>query len=208
MKNLILSFTFFASMVLLGCKQGSKEEAQSLSEEPQTEIAPTERQMSVGESENYAPQSVNDSLAEKIKAYITSEYINKGDLEFIPEEQRKFQLYQIDLNNDGNKEIFVNFMTSYFCGSGGCNILLLSHDLKKITNFSVMITPLFVENETKNDWRIILVRSVGELKELSFNKGTYPSNPSVVNKAPYDAPSGHAEIMFDDTFSKAKTYSF
>jgi len=45
-------------------------------------------------------------------------------------------------------------------------------------------------------------------KELKYENGTYPSNPSVVAKAPRDAPSDQAEVIFDEDFSRAKTYSF
>jgi hypothetical protein len=208
MKNLMLSFALITTLVMTSCKQSSKIETQTLDEEPQAEKAPKVKEVSANATEIYAPQSVNDTLAERIKTYIKDEYLKKNDLELIPVEQRKFQFYQIDLDNDGKPEIFVNFLTSFFCGTGGCNILLLNNNLKKITNFTVMRTPLYVENKSKNGWKIILVRSEGELKELSFNKGTYPSNPSVVEKAPYDAPSGSAVIMFDETYSKAKTYAF
>jgi hypothetical protein len=53
-----------------------------------------------------------------------------------------------------------------------------------------------------------LVKDAGVFKELTFENGSYPSNPSVLPKAPYDAPSGHAQVMFDDSFYKSKTFEF
>jgi hypothetical protein len=156
----------------------------------------------------FAKQSVNDKLAIEIKNYIITKLLTIEDLKLIPEDQRKFQIYQIDLNNDGENEIFVNFITSYFCGSGGCTILLLNNQLKTITKFNATRTPLFAEQMLKNGWRILLTKSEGELKEMVYNDGTYPSNPSLIEKAPYDAPSGHSEIMFDINFSNPKTYNF
>ena len=156
----------------------------------------------------FAKQSVNDKLAIEIKNYIITKLLTIEDLKLIPEDQRKFQIYQIDLNNDGENEIFVNFITSYFCGSGGCTILLLNNQLKPITKFTATRTPLFAEQMLKNGWRILLTKSEGELKEMVYNDGTYPSNPSLIEKAPYDAPSGHSEIMFDINFSNPKTYNF
>jgi hypothetical protein len=156
----------------------------------------------------FAKQSVNDKLAIEIKNYIITKLLTIEDLKLIPEDQRKFQIYQIDLNNDGENEIFVNFITSYFCGSGGCTILLLNNQLKTITKFTATRTPLFAEQMLKNGWRILLTKSEGELKEMVYNDGTYPSNPSLIEKAPYDAPSGHSEIMFDINFSNPKTYNF
>lgn len=156
----------------------------------------------------YTPATVNDDLAVKLADYIWTQILSANEINLIPIEQRKFQLYQIDLNGDGKNEIIINFMTSYFCGSGGCSLMLLNANLEKITYFTVMRTPLYAETTIQNNWRILLTRSEGELKELVYNNGTYPSNPSVLNKAPYDAPSGHAEIIFDNTFSPAKTYPF
>lgn len=203
MKNVLLLFVVVS--VLYTCKKKIENQvAEPIIEDKveQVEVKNEEPK------EIFTPQSVNDTLAEQIKDFITTQYLSEGDLNIIDESQRKFQLYQIDLNNDGNNEVFVNFMTSYFCGTGGCTLLLLSPELKPITKFTVTSTPLWVEQTMKNGWKIILTRSQGELKELIYTNGTYPSNPSMVAKAPYDAASGHAEILFDNNFSPAKTYTF
>ena len=122
----------------------------------------------------------------------------KDELSFLEPKDRKFQFYKIDLNNDGNEEIFVRLMSSYFCGSGGCTFLLLDKYAEVITKFTVTRAPIFVESTKVNGWSVLLVRDAGVLKELTFENGSYPSNPSVLPKAPYDAPSGHAQLMFDD----------
>ena len=59
----------------------------------------------------------------------------------------------------------------------------------------------------KNDWKILTVKSGNEWKELDFSNGKYPSNPSILKKAPYDAPSGHAELIFGET-DKVKIFKF
>ncbi|GAA4299318.1 hypothetical protein [Aestuariibaculum suncheonense] len=202
MKKVFLLF----AVVSVWC--ACKEKVQDQNTEPTEQKVEQVKVEDNTPEEIYAPQSVNDALAEQIKIFITKQYLSEDDLRIIPEEQRKFQLYQIDLNNDGNNEVFVNFMTSYFCGTGGCTILLLNQDLKPITKFTVTQTPLWVEQAMKNGWKVVLTRSQGELKELVFANGTYPSNPSVADRAPYDAASGHAEILFDSNFSSPKTYSF
>ncbi|MBD0825232.1 hypothetical protein [Aestuariibaculum marinum] len=202
MKKTLLLFVIVG--VLHACKNKVEHQVTEPLEQPVEQVDVKKE----APKEIYASQSVNDALAEQIKDFITTQYLSEGDLNIIDASQRKFQLYQIDLNNDGKNEVFVNFMTSYFCGTGGCTILLLSPELKTITRFTVTRTPLWVEPSMKNGWKIILTRSLGELKELTYANGTYPSNPSMVEKAPYDAASGHAEILFDDNFSPPKTYSF
>ena len=157
--------------------------------------------------EEFVQQSVDKQLASNIKNFLVNDYL-KDDLQFIPKEQRKFQFYKIDLNGDGNNEIFVRFLTSYFCGSGGCTFLLLDKYGEIITKFTVTREPFWVEQKKENGWAIILVKDSGVFKELKFENGSYPGNPSVLPKAPYDAPSGHAEIIFDENYSKAKTYEF
>ena len=150
---------------------------------------------------------VNDELADSIRNYLTSEYLTEGDQRAIADDQRKFQLHQIDLNGDGQSEVFINFITSYFCGTGGCTLLLLSHDRELITEFTVTRPPLWAEPTTKNGWRVLLVRSEGALKKLVYQDGTYPSNPSVVEETA-DEPSAQAEQIFGEEGGDTKTYDF
>ena len=154
----------------------------------------------------YAKQSVDDTLATKIKNYITAGFLTKNDLKAIPENQRKFQFYKIDLNNDGKNEVFVNFLTSYFCGSGGCTLLLLDHKLAKINKFTATRT-LFVEQTLQNNWRVILTESEGSWRKLVYINGSYPSNPSMV-KTTDEFPGDESEILFQEGSSKLKTYTF
>lgn len=155
----------------------------------------------------FAPQTVDDQLAININKYLIDDYL-KRELNIMSEADRKYQFHKIDLNADGIEEIFLRFESTFFCGSGGCTYLLLDSEFNKITHFTVMNAPVFVEPTSENGWKLLLVKSEGELKELKFEDGSYPSNPSVVHKAPYDAPSGHAQVLFDDASIKSKTYTF
>ena len=157
--------------------------------------------------EEFASQSIDDGVAENIKNLLVNDYL-KNDLSIMDKSDRKFQFYQVDLNGDGDKEIFVRFLTPYFCGTGGCTFFLLDKHGELITKFTVTRAPIFVEGKKVNGWSILLVKDGGVFKELKYENGTYPSNPSVLPKAPYDAPSGHAEVLFHEDFSKAKTYYF
>ncbi|MCM5664162.1 hypothetical protein [Galbibacter mesophilus] len=204
MKFLIIIAIIFCA----ACKESPKEKSTSMPTEETAPIASEENKSStIDDNMEYAQASVNDGLAKKVANYLKNDYL-KDDYSILMERDKKFQLYEIDLNEDGEKEIFINFMTPYFCGTGGCSMLLLNADLKKISHFSVMNPPLFVEKTMKNGWKILLIKDRGEFKELLHLKDGYPSNPSVLPKAPYDAPSGHAEILFDENYSKAKTYTF
>lgn len=155
---------------------------------------------------DFAKQGVDDELADKIKDYLTTEFMTEGDLRAITEDQRKFQLYKVDLNKDGNEEVFVNFITPYFCGTGGCTVLLLNSDQDLITGFSPTRT-LYVEETLENDWRVILTKTEGAWRKLIYENSTYPSNPSMVETT-NESPSDNAEKMFDAEYSKSKTYNF
>jgi len=211
MKKLIL---LFALMAFVACKN-QKSEAEEMENETREMVdkekpaagslsETTDRQ---ADQELYAPQSSDDGNAASIKNALVNDLL-KDDLAAMEETDRKFQYFTVDLNNDGKNEHFVAFLSRYFCGSGGCTVMLLDHEASVITRFTVMNTPIWAEKATTNGWRNLLVRSEGELKELRFDGSTYPSNPSVVPTASFDAPSGSAIIMFDDNFAKAKTYTF
>ena len=156
---------------------------------------------------SFVQQSTNQQTADSIKSFLVNDYL-KEELSLLTAKDRKFQFYKIDLNADGKDEIFVRFMSSYFCGSGGCTFLLLDQYSKIITRFSVTRAPIFVEPSKVNDWALLLVKDAGVFKELIFENGSYPSNPSVLPKAPYDAPSGHAQVMFHDELYESKTFEF
>lgn len=206
MKNAMLILSVLA---LFACQNKSTKSQEIMVPEPvtKTEVVGERSQDDKRMQELYAPQSSDDQVAANIRNFLVNEYLKK-DLSLLSEEDRKFQYFSVDLNGDGKDEYFVNFMTSYFCGTGGCSVVLLDHESKVITNFTVMDNPIYAENDKTNGWKIILVRNKGELKVLKYENGKYPSNPSVLPKAPFDAPSGSAIIMFDENFAKPKTYNF
>ena len=205
MKNLFLALTLF--LFLPACTS-DKASSESPAEEIPNEIADD---LPKGEPDSdgpqFAPETADEATAEWISGLLVSEYV-KEDLEYIEDNERVFQYFPVDLNNDEQNEYFVRFMNSWFCGSGGCTFFLLSAEGEMITKFTVTNPPIFVEPVKKNGWSVLLVKDRGEWKELTFENGSYPSNPTILDKAPYDAPSGHARVLFDEDFGKAKTWTF
>lgn len=203
-KYILLLFVISTGLFFNSCKndssKNSKTEVHSEDGEKNSEYG------KVAELSDFAQQSVDDELAEKVKNYLITEFLTDGDLRAIKEDQRKFQLYKIDLNNDGNDEVFVNFMNSYFCGTGGCTVLLLDSDLELITRLSPTRT-LYVEKILENGWSVLFTETEGNWKKLIYKNGTYPSNPTMVETT-NELPSDQAQIMFDEESSKLKTYTF
>lgn len=207
MKNLYLTFI---CLLVLSCKGDGQKSSQSIDKAPEqitTSDTTTGDKIPENKTTAYVPQSTDEQTANNLKNFLVNDFL-KDDISFLEPKDRKFQFYKIDLNNDGNEEIFVRFIGSYFCGSGGCTFLLLDKYGEVITKFTVTRAPIFVESTQVNGWSVLLVKDAGVLKELTYENGSYPSNPSVLPKAPYDAPSGHAQVMFDDSFYLSKTFDF
>lgn len=207
MKNLCLAFI---CLLVLSCKGEHEQSNKNIDTIPE-KITGSDTVIKDKIPENkttaFVSQSTDEQTANNLKNFLLNDFL-KDDISFLEPKDRKFQFYKIDLNNDGNEEIFVRFISSYFCGSGGCTFLLLDKYGEIITKFTVTRAPIFVEPAKVNGWSVLLVKDAGVFKELTFDNGSYPSNPSLLSKAPYDAPSGHAQVMFDDSFYQSKTFEF
>ena len=204
MKN--KSLHIFFSILIISFSDCKKKNYKAATIQTKESITVEKEEHKSPAEDAFVSQTQNDELAEKIKNYITKNYLSEADLRAINASDKKFQLYQIDLNNDGKQEVFVNFMTPYFCGTGGCTLLLLDDKMKLINKFTVTRTPIFAKNTMINDWKVLLTRSQGDLKKLVYSNGTYPTNPSMVEET-VEKPGNDAEIIFDEAKS-AKTYSF
>ncbi len=156
----------------------------------------------------YNPDTTDNATAEKLKLYL-QDYL-KNDLPSLETSDRQFSFYTIDLNNDKKNEYFISLSGRAFCGSGGCTFLLLSSDMKLINRFTVMRPPVFRSAAITSGWNDLILKSGnGKFIHLKWDAkaGKYPSNPSMVKETDM-APSGHDFIMWDDNFSKAKTFTF
>lgn len=197
-KNLIfVKVAFSAILILAAVSCGKKHKDDSTTNDLPKNDAPVKMDQD--------SMSVND-LAEKIKEVITTKYLKPEDLKVIDSAERKFSYHEIDLNNDGKKEIFVNFFTPYFCGSGGCSLALLDSDLNIISRFTVAETPLFISPDTKNGWNVIYTKSRGKWKALEYENGKYPSNPSVVKDSKAEPDTKSISIFKDQ--DQSKIYNF
>lgn len=194
MKKLSIATVALLTVAFVSCKEKKKIE----------EIEPL-----VEAIEFYEPKTegIASEVVLGVSNYIKNSFLTEADLKVIPSLDRQFKLYATDLNGDGKNEIFVSLVGSYFCGSGGCTMLLLDSNYKLITKFTVMQGSIFVEPKTENDWKVLMVKSEGEWKSLVYADGTYPSNPSVVEKSKQDGPSGQAVVIFDEA-QKLDIYEF
>lgn len=199
----ILLLSLGGMLTFTSCKNGNKHERSNVT----TETSKTENNKSTVADDSTSQLNKTDSVAPLVANYLIDKFLKPEDKRTISEGERRFSLYRSDLNNDGKKEIFVYLNSPYFCGTGGCTVLLLSPKGELITKFTVTRPPIFIEPRFRNGWKILTVKSEGEWKELIFKAGSYPANPTILDKASYDAPSGRAEIAFDEKDS-SKIYRF
>ncbi|MEO8050055.1 MAG: hypothetical protein ABI833_06525 [Acidobacteriota bacterium] len=94
----------------------------------------------------------------------------------------------LDLNSDGKKEAIVYLLGRGWCGSGGCNTIILTRDgasWKVLDEVTITRPPIRVLSKTSHGWHSISVVVVGGgiqpgyEAELSFDGKTYPHSPSV-----------------------------
>ncbi|HMQ75463.1 MAG TPA: hypothetical protein PKE21_03800 [Flavobacteriales bacterium] len=151
------------------------------------------------------PTSDDQVLADSTAAYLLRSL--RDDLPAMSATDRRFQVLPVDLNDDGRPERFIRFMSPWFCGSGGCTLLLLDDQWTILTRFTVTDPPLFATSTRTDGWRDLMVSNGGRWRILHHGADGYPSNPSVV--PPTDlAPSGHDLLIFHDTFAPCRTWTY
>ncbi len=144
--------------------------------EPSYDPDPTDTipgdQYGINSSSKQTADLVRLTLQDKLKADLEKNIVDSLS--------RKFIFFEYDLNDDGNKEIFVGLIGPYFCGSGGCSPYLLDNQGNVITHFSVSDYPIVIDNNKTNGWKDLFIRSNGKDRIVKFDGKKYPSNPSTL----------------------------
>jgi hypothetical protein len=121
-----------------------------------------------------------------------SRYIHELGLQ---DQEARYELRVTDLNGDGNPEILVYLWANDVCGSGGCNLMILSPagtSFEVLADTTVTRLPIRVLASKTNGWHDIGVWVAGggilrgyEAK-VSFRRDKYQNNPTV-------APAQHLQ---------------
>src|SRR6201996_5425031 len=129
-----------------------------------------------------APQRINQMLSqdeESVRTFLRTQDDGK--------DTRYIAAFR-DLNGDGIPEALVYLLGRNWCGSSGCNLLVLQragNSWKVITSMTITNPPIRVLNNTVNGWHSlgVWVEGGGISSEyeavMTFNGKTYPDNPSV-----------------------------
>jgi len=108
-----------------------------------------------------------------------------------------------DINDDGTPEAIVYLIGRKWCGSGGCNTLILARDgtsWRIVATITITRPPIRVLRDTSNGWHSIGVWvqgggiQPGYEAELRFDGKTYPRNPSVPPARRLEKPAGEVVI--------------
>jgi hypothetical protein len=108
-----------------------------------------------------------------------------------------------DLNGDGKDEAVVFVLGPYWCGSGGCNALVLTPEgdgWKQIAETSVSSLPIGMLDSQSNGWKDLTIAFSGGglpagIGQMKFDGETYPRNPT---SAPEAKDIGTVIIAEDD----------
>jgi len=127
-----------------------------------------------------AQASTND---QSLRDYLRARFHN--DHQYYPD--TRYVAAWADLNADGRPEALVYLISGSFCGSGGCNMLILTPDGRswwQVADMSVTNPPIRVLATSTHGWRDLAVTVAGGGARthevlLAFNGRTYPANPSV-----------------------------
>lgn len=145
-----------------------------------------------------AQQASEKEANESVRAAIIDEYM-------IPEDEWEMTRYYynyVDLNDDGEKEIFALAVGPSVSGSGGSSALLLKEDGEVIQTFTLVNPPVLVTDEMAGGYhKLALMRSGGgaesEVVLLSWKGGAYENVSDAETIADSAALSGTAILCND-----------
>ena len=148
-----------------------------------SETEPADTETSATEAAEAAAPTREDD----IEHFLLQEYPDAAPMHYA--------LAWTDLDGDGTDEAIVHLITPYFCGTGGCNTLVLTQAgpmWRKVGDISVSRTPVTVLDTASNGWKDITVAVSGGggasgTALLKFDGEAYPSNPTVAPAEMTDA---------------------
>lgn len=114
-----------------------------------------------------------------------------------------FDRAEADLNADGRLETFIYVRDPDRCGTGGCNLYILSPDARGhrvVANVTVTRPPIVLLPTSTNGWRDVGVTVAGGgtrepyMARLRYEGGRYPSNPTVSPARPLGRATGEVLI--------------
>ncbi|QSR17597.1 hypothetical protein [Novosphingobium sp. KA1] len=157
--------TLALTLSLAACKKDAAPPPDAVATSAETEAA----------TEAPAPQTAEEWIKANYQDAVTSDL---GKLQYATAEA--------DLDGDGTPEVLAYLGGPMFCGTGGCNLVVLKRDgdgFRKMGETSVVQLPVGVLATRTRGWRDIGVAVSGGgmaegIARLRFNGKAYPQNAS------------------------------
>lgn len=135
---------------------------QKIIDETMKDIENLEKEMNNTENKDIISLEFNEkvgsdtALNDFLKKYVAENGDAEFEKDFSENEKTHFNIAKTDLNNDGVSEIFVKLEGSFWCGTGGCPVLLLQkteNSYKIVNDFAVVQGISVNEKEKTNGWK-------------------------------------------------------
>ncbi len=197
MRTLASRLAFAGCLVLAGCSEPAPPtEAPSQAPAPDAPIeAPPPIEVPPGTAPDSAPTDAADPQVEStLAAYFEQEGADAGT---------RHRTARVDLDGDGQDDLLAYLEGPYFCGSGGCSLLVFRNEggaFTKVASTSVTRSPIAIGEPGPRGWRDLYVTIGGGggpsgVVHLVDGGSGYPENPSVLPVA--DALPPEAVVVID-----------
>lgn len=178
MKNILHFFILIlTSLFIFSCGKKEDTNKQSINTSPDTVIS---KQLPKDSTSVLDPKEESKRIevaALKITGFLKSYSI--GDNRKLTDLDRTFIFDSYDLNNDGKFEYLVGLTGTYYCGTGGCTMLVLNSDFTLNSEIAGVNYPILISNsELNKGWKNLYVASSGSYHLLKYTGTKYPANPA------------------------------
>jgi hypothetical protein len=174
MKTLFPIVGMLSSLLFFSCNSSENKARRN-----DTLVTIHQSEESVNEGISHQKEMVNENTLHLVKLSLSKMFKDDLSKNLIDEQSRKFKVFEHNINEEPKKEIFVGLTGPYFCGSGGCTVLLLNPEGELITKFTVTEYPLLIADTFTMGWKDLILHSQGKDHLMKFNGKAYPSNPSI-----------------------------
>ena len=125
------------------------------------------------------PPSPGQSLRAALQVRFRADHVDDADA--------RYAVAFADLNADGRPEAIVYLLSSAYCGSGGCNLLILTpagRGWRQVSELTIVNPPIRLLASASRGWRDLAATVAGGGARahevlLAFDGRSYPRNPSV-----------------------------
>ncbi|MBI4893604.1 MAG: META domain-containing protein [Acidobacteria bacterium] len=119
----------------------------------------------------------------------------------------RYAASRVDLNGDGKEEVFVYLMGPFFCGTGGCELMLFRDGpggYELVEEFSITRTPVIVSQKKTHGWSDVWRAESGGGAKASFVRHSFDGKKYVARErvAGSRAPAGKQALTNETTFEK------